>query len=165
MEYYYMFTNSEREIFTSAEKLQLEHDILNSSDSIQIYGIPHKAKTDRSKLFRIPYNGMIHSIDYYSNLYDSISQENYDVIYDTNEVILDREILKNYKEFVVDYAKKNSYAINFSDDVKQYEIEVSSTEKGLNILYDMQDDGSINNTILTKIVPDKNKYIVLRRQG
>ena len=50
-------------------------------------------------------------------------------------------------------------------DIAQYMLDISSEKKDLSIHYDMRDDGSMYMYKRTGIVPNKERYVVLRKEG
>lgn len=163
--FHYLFTTSEREIFDNSKaELRLEHQILNNSDAMQIYGILPDANIDISKLYRIPQQTMIHSIDLFADKYDAINQANDIVDAKISTIFLNSDLLSKYIQFVVDYSKENSYAINFVEDIGEFQVDISSTSNRLRAIYDMSDGGNISKIKQTGILPDKSKYVVLKRR-
>jgi hypothetical protein len=72
-----------------------------------------------------------------------------------------------YKYFIVDYLKDDCYCINYNDDLKVYEVDISTDKENLKILYDAVSSNTIS-TIddykVTTIIPESSCYIVLRRE-
>ena len=162
----YEFTNMEREVFeTFSKNLELKALPSQLNSNITLYGIKTGSFTNEDYLYRIPARGMENSIDLYADAYDIISGTEYDVDYKTGIIKLRKNLNDKYSEFVVDYLKKDSYAINFSEEMQQYELDISSEDKEVNIIYDTHDDGVMYEYMTTDIKPDKNKYIVLKEGG
>ena len=66
---YYIFTNTEREIFKADSLIKLNSLPINNSGAIIIYGIPKDATLDMDKLYYIPERGK-DNIDLCCNIYD-----------------------------------------------------------------------------------------------
>ena len=164
-DYYYWFTNTEREVFDGEElKLKMAMAMRNSNNAVTIYGVAHEADIEDEMFYRVPNKGMLHSIDIYANKYETISHSLYDIYFDTNYIELDRSIKGKYKQYIVEYEKKASYCVNLISDMGEYEVNFIPEDDSPYVIYDQHDDGSISNYINTDIQPDKNKYIVLRRK-
>lgn len=164
-DYYYWFTNVEREVFSGEElKFTLAKPVRSSSNAVAIYGISQEADIEEDMFYRIPNKAMPHSIDIYANKYETIPHAMYDVHPDINTIELDRSLKGKYKQYIVEYEKKSSYCINLLSDMGEYEVSFISDGDAPYVVYDQHDDGSIASYINTQIQPDKNKYIVLRRK-
>lgn len=162
-EFTYEFTNYEREVFDGKLNiLPLEKKMAQRDEDIIIYAIPNNSVTRKKCLYRVPSISMINSIDYYSDRYDIVPPDLYQVNFEENELLIDEKITDGrYKSFVVDYLKKDSYTINFRDKYYQYEIDVATEEEKIRLRHDMHEDSSIDSYVRTNISPDKDKYIVL----
>ena len=162
--YSYIFTNYEREIFdNSTLDLVLEKEPLELVNGIVVYGILNDSEIKDFHLYRIP-NNIINSIDYYADKFNIISNHNYVIDYDNNEIKINKELLKTYKQFVVDYLKNDSYCINYKKELDQYEVDIATNEDKIYVAYNMREDGSMHDYKITEISPDKNKYIILRKE-
>ena len=160
-----IFTNYEREVFdASTTNLVLEKEPLQTSNNIIIYGILKDSEIKEDNLYRVP-KTIINSIDYYANKFDVLLANEYSIDYDNNEIKLNTTILDKYKQFIVDYLKNDSYAINYIEEHNQYEVDISTNEDMLYLNYNMREDGSIYDYKITEIIPDKDKYIVLRKES
>lgn len=159
----HIFTNYEREIFSGEPRLILEKDPSDSSGALIVYGC--KTKPDLEYIYRIPSATMINSIDICSGMYDLIPETMFEFNYSTREVKLSEELRKKYPYFIIDYLKKNSYAINYRPNMAQYEVDISIDEQAAWLKYDMADDGTVDTRKRTAIRPDRNKFIVLRRKA
>ena len=106
----------------------------------------------------------MNSIDYYADEYDVISGSFFDIGVDTGRIYLHPEIQKKYQELIIDYLKKDSYTLNYRDDVRQYELDVVSDEQKLDIHYDMNSDTMSPRYVRTQIDDLKSKYIVARKR-
>lgn len=162
----YEFTNYEREIFSGADDtLHLQHAPAERDEDIVIYAIPKNAEIHKKYLYRIPDVGAINSIDYYADRYEIVTPDLYTVDRASQEIVLSSRLTAGaYSRFVVDYLKKNSYAINYRSQHGQYEIDISTEGNSVCLHYDMHDDGTISDHIHTKITPDNDKYIVLKKK-
>ena len=162
----YEFTNYEREIFSGADDtLHLQHAPAERDEDIIIYAVPQSAEIHEKYLYRIPDIGAINSIDYYTDRYEIVTPDLYTVDRTSQEIVLSSRLTSGaYSRFIVDYLKKNSYAINYRNQHGQYEIDISTEGGSVCLHYDMHDDGTISDHIHTKITPDNDKYIVLKKK-
>lgn len=166
--YCYLFTTSAREIFdTSSNDFVFNHQCVNKENNIILYGIEKDAIIDKDKLFRIYSINELNAITLYADKYKLISHSKYKYSADTNSIVIDDDIKKQYKGFVADYNMDLAYAINYNGDLGQYEVDTSfgADSSEIKIIYDMQDNGVVSDYINTGINADKNKYIMLRRKG
>lgn len=163
--YKYEFTNYERESFSGITSvLQLEHEIAKKAEDVILYGIPKDSEARSEFFYRIPTLGSINSIDYYTDNYDIIMPNKYIVDSQAKEIILNDDLTDGkYKEFVVDYLKQDSYAINKRSG--QYEIDISTEANIAKLHYDMHEDGSIYDYIYTDITSTEDKYVIIKRKG
>lgn len=161
---YYLFTNYEREIFPDVrEPIVLAKPVADVSGAVKLYGIPHDAVISEENFYRIPQKAMVNSIDLYTSKYDIIDEMKYIINYDRPEIEITPEVRALYQAFIVDYLKNDSYCINFLQEYGSYEIEASSNNDALYMSYEST-DGSVSDYKITSIKPDRNKYIVLRKQ-
>ena len=101
-----------------------------------------------------------------------ISEDEYDefgvVVYrDTGEIIFNKD-LSEYSYIIVDYMKKDSYAINFDYERQSYSVDISTSNETASIIYDNVEIsvGSyeyINEQryVNSNIIPADNCYIVI----
>lgn len=162
----YEFTNWEREIFEPDTYIVTEKAIEETSGSVKIYGILDMSKTDMKNFYSIKES--IDSIDLFAEQYDIITEENYEVNYGAGEIRIEEEIVEQYEAFVIDYLKKDSYCINYREDLRSYEVDVSTGKDTIVVMYDFEGDdtqGTVNEYKITDIPIDgsKGKYIVLRK--
>ena len=76
-------------------------------------------------------------------------------------IVLDDEISrKDYKGFIVDYLKQDSYAVNEKDG---YEVTVSSKDNDTSTYYDLSESGEVHEYKVTDLSPADDSYIVLRK--
>ena len=164
-DYFYWFTNTEREVFEGDElKLELAAPIRKSGNAIAIYGIALDADVEDEMFYRVPNKGMLQSIDIYANKYETIPRRLYDIYFDSSVIELDRSLRGKYKQYIVEYEKRDSYSVNLLSELGEYEVSFVPDGDSPYVIYDQHDDGSISTYINTDIQPDKNKYIVLRRK-
>jgi len=161
----YEFTNYEREVFSGTNYLvSLAYPVAKRDEDIIVYGIPADSDVHEEYFHRVPSDALINSIDYYADRYDIVLPSAYVIDYDMHEIMLDEKIVDGrYRQIVVDYLKKDSYAINFRNDQAQYELDISTEENRVQLHYDMREDGAVSDYVRTNITPDKDKYIVLKR--
>jgi len=161
---YYLFTNYEREIFPDVrEPIVLAKPVADVSGAVKLYGIPHDAVISEENFYLIPQKAMVNSIDLYTSKYDIIEEMKYIIKYDRPEIEITAELRALYQAFIVDYLKNDSYCINFLQEYGSYEVEASSNNDALYMSYEST-DGSVSDYKITSIKPDRNKYIVLRKQ-
>lgn len=160
----YWFTNYEREVFnTDNNNLVLSKKLLEASNNVIIYGILPNSIIKESNLYRVP-KGIINSIDYYAEQYNILLGNEYNIDYANNEIRIEQTELKKYKQIIIDYIKNDSYAINYIENLDQYEVDIATNEDMVYVNYNMHDDGSTYSYKTTNIIPDKNKYVVLRKE-
>ena len=161
----YIFTNYEREIFPDPTgRIVLEKNAVDNDSSILVYGIMKNAKIQSDRIYRIPDEKLINSIDLYADSYEIIPSSKYNINYLANEIQLDESIKDRYEQLVVDYLKENSYAINYDKEMRQYSVDISSSDSKYHINYNGRQDGTMAHSIATGIKADKSKYIILRRR-
>lgn len=162
-----LFTNWEREVFSPNERIILEKQIIDAPGNIKVYGIHKDAETNIDRIYDITKE--IDSIDLYASQYSLITEDQFEIDYFGNEIYLNDETKEKYKEIIVDYLKEGSYAVNYKEELHAYEVDISTSEEDIYIIYDYFEDdeesGSIDEYKITSIKPDpnKNKYIVLRK--
>ena len=173
---YYYFTNVEREYFDTKRRIVLEKLPLEEKGSIKIYLIDKDAEFNLNKLLHIPDKGkdtIMDTIDLCVNgQYLIISENEYDefgvIVYrETGEIIFNTD-LSEYSYIIVDYMKKDSYAINFDYERQSYAVDISTTSENPSIIYDnietiidtyeyINEQSYVN----SKIIPSENCYIVI----
>lgn len=168
---YYIFTNTEREIFKADSLIKLNSLPINNSGAIIIYGIPKDATLDMDKLYYIPERGK-DNIDLCCNIYDVMYEGDECQVYiDYTTGYVTIRNPEKYKYFIVDYVKLDSYCINYNYEYNSYLVEIATNDKeGINVIYDNTEkkNGSyeyINEQKYydTKLVPSENCYIVIGR--
>ena len=157
----YVFTNWEREIFGPVSKLLLNSKV-NGNTNIILYGLYEE--TDFEKLYNVKDNTMITSIEKITTKYDSITADFYEII-DDQMLVLAQEIQdKEYAGYIVDYLKADSYAINVTEDKTQYEVDISSYQDVIYLMYDMTENGQIREyKSIDRFLPQDDRYIILRK--
>ena len=173
---YYYFTNVEREYFDPKRRVVLEKLPSTERGSIKIYLIDKDARFDLDKILHIPYKGkdtIMDTIDLCVNgQYLIISEDEYEefgvVVYrDTGEIIFNTD-LSEYSHIIIDYMKKDSYAINFDYERQSYAVDISTDNETVSIVYDnietvinsyeyINEQSYVN----SKIIPAENCYIVI----
>ena len=173
---YYYFTNVEREYFDPKRRIVLEKLPSTERGSIKIYLIDKDARFDLDKILHIPYKGkdtIMDTIDLCVNgQYLIISEDEYEefgvVVYrDTGEIIFNTD-LSEYSHIIIDYMKKDSYAINFDYERQSYAVDISTDNETVSIVYDnietvinsyeyINEQSYVN----SKIIPSENCYIVI----
>ena len=108
---------------------------------------------------------MINSIDLCCSEYDMIPDREMEINYEDQEIVLKKGLREQYSSIIVDYLKRDSYAINYREDMSQYEVDISMECQYAYLSYDMKDDGTVDNRKQTVIRPDRNKFIILRRKA
>ena len=94
--------------------------------------------------------------------YEKIDSSNYSINYDTSTITMTEDMSSIYDELIVEYKKKDSYAINYNKITDMYEIDVSTNQLDVLVHYDSHEDGHINSYINTSIYPNGNQYVILR---
>ena len=161
--YNYLFTNFEREVFTDEPRIILAKPMADVSGGIIMYGC--KTDIDMDYIHRIPADTMVNSIDLCCSEYDMIPEREMEINYDDQEVVLKKGLREQYSSIIVDYLKRDSYAINYREDMSQYEVDICMESQYAYLSYDMKDDGTVDNRKQTVIKPDRNKFIILRRKA
>ena len=173
---YYYFTNVEREYFKAKRRIVLESLPLQERGSIKIYLISKDAKFNLDKILHIPDMGKDVIMDTIDACVDGqylvISENEYNefgvVVYrETGEIIFNTDLSK-YSYIIVDYMKKDSYAINFDYERQSYSIDISTSNKSVSVIYDNIETNVgayeyINEQqyVDSKIIPSENCYIVI----
>lgn len=170
--YKYVFTNVEREYFNPKHVIKLTNLPSKKSGVVIAYGIKKEATVNMDKILDTNNLDNVYSLDEFCNLYD--------IIFEKDMRSIDKEIgeirfseIDQYQLIVVDYLKRDSYAINYKHELNTYEVDIS-IEKGdeANALYDNTEKSieksnklMINSKeyIQTNIIPSQNCYIVLGR--
>ena len=187
--YSYIFSVYEREIFDGTEDyIQLTKDINESAQDLYVYGIPAEANFKEEYLLRVPYdvqnNVVLYtSIDLCADIYTLINPNMYTVDTDDNLIVMSRKLQNQYKYYIIDYMKRDTYAINKIEDQDgvSYLVSIASEKPRMHIHYELQklEDNESDNKILissktirptiddsdTYILPSENKFIVLRRKS
>ena len=133
------------------------------SGGIIVYGC--KTDVDLDYIYRVPADTMVNSIDLCCSEYDMIPEREMEINYEDQEIVLKKGLREQYSSIIVDYLKRDSYAINYREDMSQYEVDISMECQYAYLSYDMKDDGTVDNRKQTVIRPDRNKFIILRRKA
>ena len=168
----FVFTNIEREYFEPRHVLKLTNIPSSITGSIIVYGIKKEATVNMDKILEIPNEDMINSIDACANLYDILFENDLKSI-DKNAGQIKLFDVEDYQLIIVDYQKRNSYAINYKYDLGAYEVDISiDDDEEADIIYDNTEKQitasgkyfiSSNEYINTNITPNESCYIVIGR--
>lgn len=161
----YLFTLYEREIFDAGEAIQLTHAAADVVGGVRIYGLHPETARRPECLYRIPKASMINAIDLYASRYDLLGESEYRFGASRTELEIASDARYRYDQFVVDYLKDDCFCINELPEYGQYEVEICSAREKLYLSYEMNDDGGVAEYSVTEIRPDKDKYIVLRKEA
>lgn len=166
----YLFTNVEREIFPAKYIIKLSKAPSLREGTTIVYGINKNAITNKDKILTIPNKDMINAIDDYATMYD--------VLFEKDLRSYDKELgeirindVSDYKEIVVDYLKRDSYAINFIHKLTSYEVDISiDKDDEANVLYDNIEKAQDKTNVLlinskeyiqTNIIPSDSCYVTI----
>lgn len=168
----YIFTNIEREYFDPKHIIKLSNIPSKKNGTTIVYGIKRNGSYDMDNILRIPHKDMINSIDDFATAYDILFEKDlrsYDK--DTGEIRLND--VSKYSLIVVDYLKRDSYAINYIHYLSSYEVDISiEQDDEANIIYDnIEKTQDKTNTLLinakeyvqTNMIPSENCYITIGR--
>lgn len=168
----FVFTNIEREYFEPKHVIKLTNIPASITGSIIVYGIKKNATVDLDRILEIPNEDMINSIDACANVYDILFEKDLRSIdKDAGQIRLFD--VENYQLIIVDYQKRDSYAINYKYDLGAYEVDISiDDDEEADIIYDNTEKQitssgkyfiSTNEYINTNIAPNESCYIVVGR--
>lgn len=168
----YVFTNIEREIFEPANKIKLTKMPSEKTDTLVVYGV-HKNSDIYEDYILCSKSVSSREINSYCDSYDLLTEDKlYKIDRDLGYITLadatEIDIKTVYKKIVVDYLKKDSYAINYNHILDSFEVDISCTQN-TDIYYDgitSQDD--LYSTSRYKILNTtlkNNNYIVLKGVG
>ena len=135
-------TNFEREYFSilPGKTVRLSKNISKDNPSVLVYAIKKDSFFNPEYIYTIEPKS-INALDYYCNDYDIISPESYEIDFKNNIVKFNGETIFDYDHLVIDYMKKDSYAINMMDEMAQYEVSISSDENDIEMYrYDLSGD-------------------------
>lgn len=165
--YMYKFTNWSREYFDNKNNvLQLAHPILNTFNNINIYGMNKEPKLDL--FYRVRQDKETSDIKLTANTYDIVDNVSFDIDFKKNRIELKNN---NYKYYIVEYLKKDSYCINDlkynvllnKDPSNLYEVKISTNKENFRLIYDQDEKTkTINKYKLTDINLNPNRYVTLR---
>lgn len=168
----YLFTNIEREYFNPKHIIKLSKIPSAKNGTTILFGIKKNGTYNMNNLLNIPNREAVNSIDDFANAYDILFEKDFRS-YDkeTGEIRLND--VSNYSLIVVDYLKRDSYAINYMHYLGSYEVDISIEEDDeANIIYDnIERTQDKTNTLLinakeyvqTNIIPSENCYITIGR--
>lgn len=164
--YNYRFVVYGREVFEGTEdRLQLEGVLNDSGQGTTVYGITEEGNYQEEYLLRIPNADMEESIDLCVKDYDMISPTLYTLDIQNSTIKLDKSLKGKYEYYIVEYLQKNAYAINWNEEYKQYEVDISSDESKIRVHYEFDaTTKASDDRIRTEILSNENKFIILRRQ-
>lgn len=170
---HYEFTNWEREIFEVSTYVALDKLAAEEPGSIVAYGIYKGAEVDQTRFYET--NGKdINDIDPFTKHNERIYNNLIRFIdYAKGEIYFESDVLDRYDYIVIDYLKKDSYAINLRANLSLYEVDISAENKETVMMYDkpIEENGTLqsNNVIhlekITNFRPSDASYIVLRKEG
>ena len=155
VDYRYIFTNQEREIYDLKKdpRIYLSSAPLNITTDLYVYGIADPDYFNEDLLYYIPDNDFTNSIDISAYSYDELVLGEDFRINTVNKVILDNKLTEKYKYLIIDYLKKDSYAINEKDG--NYYIDIATEQVKVNVSYDArEDDGKTTQVYKTLTVGD-----------
>ena len=165
--YMYKFTNWSREYFDNKNNvLQLAHPILNTFNNINIYSINKEIKLNL--FYRVRQDKETSDIKLTANTYDIVDNASFDIDFKKNRIELKNN---NYKYYIVEYLKKDSYCINDlkyntllnKDPSNLYEVKISTNKENFRLVYDQDEKTkTINKYKLTDINLTPNRYVTLR---
>lgn len=144
-DYRYIFTNWEREVYYLEENpfIYLSADPLHTNADIYVYGIKNPDYFNEDLLYYIQDDDYETSVDIPIYDYDQLEYQTDYRINSVNKVVIDDSILSKYKYLVIDYLKKDSYAIN--ERSGNYYIDIATEQAKVNISYDAK-DGAVTRT-------------------
>ena len=88
----------------------------------------------------------------------------YKIEYETNEIMINKDIQGLYNYYIVDYVKYENYSINYDEKKDQYSVDIMLGDQSGFITYDMNPDGNISEHFMTDIIPEQKGYLLLRRK-
>lgn len=159
---YYVFTNFERECFFS-NSFELRCFPSSIVDSVSIYGIPKVAQFDVTKIYKA-YKENYRDISQCTSNYHLLDESSYEI--NEKSVTIDYVVASQYKAFVVEYLKADSYCVNFNYTTREYEVDI--TTKKHKILYEKLDKNEFISVSKNFKYCDAElrakKYIIARRE-
>lgn len=162
-DYFYEFTNFEREIFdlNETQNIFLSKVMCDAPGSSIVYAIPKDAVFYKDMVYRVPNQKAINSIDYCATSYDILTENSLKVS-QSGSIIVKDGIREKYDYLIIDYMKNDSYCVNERNGY--YEIDVATNNDIVKSLYDSTEDGVVNTyrkLNIDDIVEDN--FIVLRK--
>lgn len=166
-EYMYRFTNWNREVFSNTKKeLKLAKPILDTFNNIIVYAT--NDEVDEKYFYRVRKEKETTDVKMAVTNYDVLDNSQFDIDFKRNEIVLHNN---NYKHYIIEYLKADSYCIN---DLKYnvligkeasnlYEVKVSSNKKDIKIIYDQnKETKAIDQYRITDLNMTPNEYVVMR---
>lgn len=155
----YIFTPWEREIFNLKEnpRIYLENTPLDITGNCIVRGIKSDDYINQDLLYHVPGQTLENSIDLCSYQYTNIPASEYKITTANKINFNTKDAVSEFKYLIVDYLKKDCYAVNQKD--AYWEIEISSKENDYLIMYDSK-DGLVTTAFQTLSLDDlklKNK--------
>lgn len=156
----YYFTNWEREYFLPGEPVTLQHKVLDDSMGyIRVRKVPKGQPYDLERIYDAD-EGLIHDLHYFAKQTEVIAPATMNYHPDRGNIILDAD--EEYEILVVDYLKKDSFAINYQDFFDAYQVEIATRKDTIELLYDYSEHASgyfipVNEQL------DEGGYLVLSR--
>ena len=163
----YRFTNWNREVFSNTKKeLKLAKPILDTFNNIIVYAT--NDEVDEKYFYRVRKEKETTDVKMAVTNYDVLDNSQFDIDFKRNEIVLHNN---NYKHYIIEYLKADSYCIN---DLKYnvligkeasnlYEVKVSSNKKDIKIIYDQnKETKAIDQYRITDLNMTPNEYVVMR---
>lgn len=120
-----VFTNIEREVFEPQIILRTASNINGKLNSVRIFGI--REEIDYDYIYRVIRNENDVGLCCNYN-YEVIDGDKYTISSNNSEIHLSGVDTDEYKYFIVDYLKDNSYSINPNFENNTYEIDISTNK-------------------------------------
>ena len=145
----YWFTNREREIYDMQDNvlIYLNQTPLDMTEGFDIYGVLKDEDINLDLLYYVPDVAAENLIDMSCYQYDRIPRRSEDgteqyKLTEKGRLIVTDDIINKYRYIIIDYLKKNSYAINKTKN--GLEVDIASFDNEYSVLYDSV-DGRITN--------------------
>ena len=137
----YIFTNWEREVYDleKSQRIYLSAPALDLKTEVIVRGISDENLFNEDLLYYIPDDDFETSIDLAAADYTILNKDNDEYqINKLQKVIVDTDTLKKYKYLIIDYLKRDSYAINEKDSY--YQIDITPSGTIVHIYYDADEE-------------------------
>lgn len=145
----YWFTNREREIYDMQDNvlIYLNQTPLDMTEGFDIYGVLKDEDINLDLLYYVPDVAAENLIDMSCYQYDRIPRRSEDgteqyKLTEKGRLIVTDDIINKYRYIIIDYLKKNSYAINKTKN--GLEVDIASFDNEYSVLYDSV-DGRVTN--------------------